>query len=162
MDENGTWELLERVWAGAAPEALAAREALLTGGGDRVEAAAVLEAHLPGFLARLREACEGASSAELAAHDAVVERALWELDREDVHAVLDGSDDGFLYARGFVVALGRRYWEAVLADPEVGVEDAECERMCYFFAHLHDEAFGGWPPRTGISRETGSNAAGWA
>jgi hypothetical protein len=34
----------------------------------------------------------------------VLERTLYDIDRADIQAVTDGSDDGFLYARGFVVA----------------------------------------------------------
>jgi hypothetical protein len=38
----------------------------------------------------------------------------------------------------------------------MAVMDAECEEMCYFFAHLHDERFGRYPHTgSGISRETG-------
>ncbi|MET8089612.1 hypothetical protein [Micromonospora sp. NPDC005220] len=49
--------------------------------------------------------------------DPVVERKLHDIDREDIHEVTDGSDDGFLYARGFIVALGRAYYEAVRTRP---------------------------------------------
>jgi hypothetical protein len=60
------------------------------------------------------------------------------------------------------VALGRRYYEAVAADPRLAVLDAECEEMCYFFAQLHKERFGTWPATgSGISRESASNQAGW-
>jgi hypothetical protein len=45
----------------------------------------------------------------------------------------------------------------------MGVPDAECEEMCYFFAHLYRERFGDFPDTgSGISRESCSNQAGWA
>ena len=48
------------------------------------------------------------------------------------------------------------------ADPEMGVPYAECEEMCYFFAHLSRERFGKFPDTgSGISREPGSNLTGW-
>jgi hypothetical protein len=56
---------------------------------------------------------------ELTSLDRVVERKLYDLDREDVHEVTDGSDDGFLYARGFIVAMGKDFYGAVLANPSV-------------------------------------------
>ena len=65
----------------------------------------------------LKELCEDMSSAELTDLDRVVERKLHDLDRADVHAVVGGSDDGFLYARGFIVGSGREAYYAVLADP---------------------------------------------
>ncbi|WP_440098606.1 hypothetical protein [Streptosporangium sp. H16] len=41
--------------------------------------------------------------------------------------------------------------------------DAECEEMCYFFAHLHRERHGPFPKTgSGISRESFSNPAGWS
>lgn len=91
-----------------------------------------------------------------------VERRLYDIDRADIQAVTGGSDDGFLYARGFVVALGRDFYAAVAEDPKKAVPDAECEKMCYFFAHLHNERYGTFPD-TGskISRESCSNPAGW-
>jgi hypothetical protein len=47
-------------------------------------------------------------------------------------------------------------------DPEMGVPFAECEEMCYFFAHLSREQFGHFPGTgSGISRESGSNLTGW-
>jgi hypothetical protein len=35
-----------------------------------------------------------------------------------------------LYARGFIVAMGRDFYDAVAGDPEVAVHHAECEEMC--------------------------------
>ena|SRR6266568_983875 len=65
--------------------------------------------------------------------------------------------------RGFIVAMGRDFYDAVVSDPEMAVLDAECEGMCYFFAHLHRERFGEFPERGyGISRGSCSNAIGWA
>ncbi|HTJ32371.1 MAG TPA: hypothetical protein VL738_04015 [Dactylosporangium sp.] len=44
----------------------------------------------------------------------------------------------------------------------MAIDDAECEAMCYFFAHLHDERFGGFPDTgSGISRESVRNTAHW-
>ena len=82
---------------------------------------------------------------ELVAPDRVVERKLWEIDRAGVHAVIGGSDDGFLCARGFTVAMGREFHNCVAGDPRMGAPWAECEGMCYFFAHLHHERFGAFP-----------------
>ncbi len=59
--------------------------------------------------------------------------------------------------------MGRDFYDAVVSDPEMAVLDAECEGMCYFFAHLHRERFGEFPERGyGISRGSCSNAIGWA
>jgi hypothetical protein len=76
--------------------------------------------------------------------------------------IVDGSADGFLYARGFIVALGRDYYDAVDADPAKAIIDCELESMCYFFAHLQERKHGTWPETgSGISRESAANPAGW-
>lgn len=58
--------------------------------------------------------------------------------------------------------MGRDFYDAVASDPEAAVLDAECEEMCYFFAHLYCERFGEFPETgSGISRESCSNTTGW-
>jgi len=96
------------------------------------------------------------TAAELTCLDRVAERKLWEIDRAGIHAVTGGSDDGFLYARGFIVAMGREFYDAVCDNPQMAVPSAECEDICYFFAHIHRERFGDYPETgSGISREPG-------
>lgn len=146
------WALIETAWerTGSAD----ARDALLGGDYDHDL--------LDRFIDALRSLSTDFTSAELTALDRVAERALYEIDRADIQAITDGSDDGFLYARGFIVAMGREHYDAVRADPEVAVPDAECEELCYFFAHLHDKLYDGFPETgSGISRESASNPLGW-
>lgn len=96
------WGLLEAAWALAGPETNAARLALSEAPAG--ESAGIDEA-LSGFLERLTASCVAFSSEELTELDRVLERKLYDIDREDIHEFTDGSDDGFLYARGFIVAL---------------------------------------------------------
>lgn len=163
-EEARFWAMLENAWAGLGPgpnevrRALAKRDVSV----EAFEEAAELEEHLPSVLRALVAASAGLSAEELTALDRVVERKLYEIDRADVQAVTDGSDDGFLYARGFIVVLGQEFYEAVARDPRVAVPDAECEAFCYFFARLHADRFGDHPETgSGISRESVSNPAGW-
>ncbi|MFD0201479.1 MULTISPECIES: DUF4240 domain-containing protein [Saccharothrix] len=163
-EEARFWAMLEDAWAGLGPgpndvrRALAKRDVSL----DAFEEAAELEEHLDAVLRALARACEALSAEELTALDRVAERKLYEIDRADVQEVTDGSDDGFLYARGFILALGQEFYEAVARDPRVAVVDAECEAFCYFFAHVHEARFGDYPETgSGISRQSVSNPAGW-
>jgi len=162
-EEDRFWELVEVAWSRLGDEPAALRRELLDRDpGEEAEEPYAVEEWLDPFLDSLRAASEGLSREELEDLDRVVERKLYELDREDIHEVTDGSDDGFLYCRGFIVALGREFFDAVSRDPRFAVLDAECESMCYFFANLHHERFGGWPETgSAISRESTSNAAGW-
>jgi hypothetical protein len=159
-DESRFWSLIESAWERVGDEPSARRKALIERESD-TEAYALLE-YLDPFLENLHALSEGLSSTELTDLDRVLERKLYDIDRADIQEITDGSDDGFLYCRGFIVAMGREFYEAVAADPTVAIVDADCESMCYFFTHLHNDEFGDYPAtESGISRESGSNQAGW-
>lgn len=176
-DEERLWALIEQAWSGAGESVNAARHALATRppvprtaetDTDQTEdplgrqLMATVDAAGDAFIQQLRDLAAELSSPELTALDRVVERRLYDLDREEVHDVTDGSDDGFLYARGFILAVGRDFYAAVDADPRLAVLDADLEAMCYLFAHVHEQKFGAWPESgSGISRETCQNPTGW-
>lgn len=172
-DEDRFWALVEEAWSQADGAVNAARRTLATrtpavpdDGSeeeDGTELMAIVDRAGDAFIETLRGLCTELSSAELTALDRVVERKLHDIDREDIHEFTDGSDDGFLYARGFIVAAGRDYYTAVAADPRLAVLDCELEAMCYLFAHLHQKKYGTWPAtESGISRESCSNKSGWS
>jgi len=102
-DEAGFWALLEAAWTPLGPDVLQARQALaVRPAGSRADTS-VLAGALQAFLGILTGHCRGLSADELISLDRVLERKLYDIDRADIHAVTGGSDDGFLYARGFVV-----------------------------------------------------------
>ncbi len=160
--EERLWALLESAWSRLRPEVNQARRALASRAPGSDADTTLIDRSLDAMLANLTDDCAALSGEELTDLDRVVERRLYDIDREDIQEVTDGSDDGFLYARGFIVALGRDFYQAVARDPEMAVMDAECEEMCYFFAHLHQDRFGDFPRTgSGISRESCMNLAGW-
>ncbi|MET8089609.1 DUF4240 domain-containing protein [Micromonospora sp. NPDC005220] len=166
-DEARLWALIESAWAELGAEPAALRQALVerdpAGDDDDDDPSSAIDDWLDRFLDHLGRLTVELTGPELTDLDRVVERKLHDIDREEIHEVTDGSDDGFLYARGFIVALGRAYYDAVLADPSMALPDAECEGMCYFFAHLHNDRFASWPETgSGISRESFGNPAGWS
>lgn len=124
------------------------------------EAADVLSESLDEVTASLREALEELSADDLLAFDRILERKLYDIDRADIQKHTGGSDDGFLYARGFIVIAGKDYYDAVNTKPQIAMMDVECEEMCYISWNIHTENFGE-APKSEISRETGSNKAGW-
>jgi hypothetical protein len=161
-DEEGRfWSLIEQAWRslGEEPDTLrrriAARE---LAGEDAYE----IDEFLEEFLEKLGDLTADLTDEELVDLDRVLERKLYDIDRAEIQAITDGSDDGFLYCRGFIVAIGREFYDAVNADPTAAILDAECEEMCYFFAHAFSDRHGDFPETgSGISRESVSNAAGW-
>lgn len=160
MNEKRFWSMIEAAWnsAGGKSESrqqLAEGE-LSVGGAYSLEETLVEE-----VVPALREQLDALPADELLAFDRILERKLYDIDRADIHERTDGSDDGFLYCRGFIVGMGRGYYETVSTNPDRAVVDAACEAMCYLSWHLYHDRFGEMPP-SGISRETQSNSAGWA
>ena len=65
------------------------------------------------------------------------------------------SDDGFEYFRGWLIAKGRSYFEAALADPVRAADGAEpdaneCEDMLYVAAQAYKAKTGGYPPKSDL------------
>jgi hypothetical protein len=158
MDESRFWSLIESAWQAVGGK-LKDRERLAAGKLSDEKAEALAEA-LEEVIPALQTQLDLLPEDELLAFDRILERKLYDIDRADVHEHLDGSDDGFLYGRGFVVAAGKGYYDAVNRNPTVAIMDLECEQMCYLSWHLYGSKFGE-VPQSGISRETCSNDAGW-
>jgi hypothetical protein len=131
-EDDILWSLIEAAWQRLGPAALAGREALTRRapepGSDE------FARWLDGMVENLRDDCAALSDAELLALDQTMDLRLDELDRPDIYEVVEGSDDGFLYRRAFIVARGREFHAAVLADPETAVDEAECEDFLYVFS----------------------------
>lgn len=158
MDEERFWSMIEDAWHAAGGKVLA-RLRLAEGKLCEDRADALADA-LEDFIPALQSALEKLGAADLLAFDRILERKLYQLDRAEIQEATDGSDDGFLYARGFIVAAGRAYFEAVDRRPSIAMMDLACEEVCYLPAAIHERKFGA-VPASGICRESGSNAAGW-
>ena len=159
MDESRFWTIIQGAWASVGGYQ-ATRRQLAQGISDD-EAVRELEGALDEVMRALEAALELLDAPELLTFDRILERKLYDIDRAEVHEATDGSDDGFLYARGFIVALGQEFYEAVNANPSKALMDFDCEAMCYPSRWLYEQKFGEMPA-SGISRESVSNQAGWA
>ena len=95
----------------------------------------------------------------------ILECKLYELDRKDIHNYIGGSDDGFLYHRGFIVGMGKEYYYSILHTPSKGTSWLSSEDFAYMtraiYHKLHVKADNMAIFNEGISRETGSNKDGW-
>lgn len=162
MDEATFWAMIETAWKAAGKDGKAkTRQKLAQGKLSDDEAEELVDAVEEDVIPALDDQLQELSAADLLAFDRILEKKLYDIDRAEVQEHTDGSDDGFLYARGFIVAAGKGYYDAVNAKPSTAMIDLECEEMCYISWHLYEEKFGE-APKSGISRETGSNKAGWA
>ena len=159
MDESKFWSMIETAWTKVRNTAKA-RQKLVLGQLSEDKALDLEEKIGQTVITALAEMLRELSAEHLLTFDRILEQKLHDIDREDIHERTDGSDDGFLYCRGFIVAAGREFYDAVVNRPEVAVADAECEEMCYISLHIYEEKFGEMPP-SGVSRESFGNPAGW-
>ena len=92
-----------------------------------------------------------------------LEERLYNLDRKAIHEATESNDESFVYARCFIIAVGRAYYDAVDADPSKAVPDAEAEGFGFtaysVFADRFDEDF---KPNSSHNIGTRSNKAGWS
>jgi hypothetical protein len=159
MDNDRFWRLIEEGWEAAGGKTKS-RQKLAEGKLSEEKAEELVETCDDEVIPALQNLLDQLSAEELLAFDRILERKLYDIDRADVQEHTDGSDDGFLYARGFIVAAGRAYYEAVHAKPSIAMSDLECEQMCYLPQELYEGKFGEAPPSE-ISRESCSNEAAW-
>jgi hypothetical protein len=159
MNEAKFWLMIEAAWETVG--GLKQARAQLAAGGVPEETVDDLQMALEEVIPALRTKLGQLSAEDLLQFDRILERKLFDLDREEVHDVTDGSDDGFLYARGFIVSMGPAFYEAVNRKPSLALLDSECEEMCYLSVHVYKRKYGDFP-KSDICRETGSNKAGWA
>jgi Protein of unknown function (DUF4240) len=155
MEENRFWAIIETAWQAVGGQA-EMRQDLASGKLSAEQAEALVES-LEAVTLALQTKLSQLSAANLLAFDRILEQKLYDIDRAEIQEQTDGSDDGFLYARGFIVAAGQGYYDAVNAQPAVALTDLECEDICYLPLQIYEDKFGEMPP-SGISRESGSNS----
>jgi hypothetical protein len=156
MDETRFWSMIAAAWPTTA-QAISCRQMAFA---NELEDSGDLYRFQKQMLANLTISLNLLDADELLTFDRILERKLYDIDRADIQEYTDGSDDGFLYCRGFIVSMGQEYYEVVKADPSRALMDAEFEEFCYHSYWLYNEKYGPVPP-SDISRETGSNAPGW-
>ena len=105
MDDERFWAIIESAWRGIDGQAAARRK--LARGKLSEDGADELAESLEEFLSAMKERLDELSADELLAFDRILEQKLYHIDRAEIQEQTDGSDDGFLYARGFIVAAGR-------------------------------------------------------
>ncbi len=98
---------------------------------------------------------------DVAAFGETLAEKLFRLDRRELADALEGGDDGFLGARCFVVAMGREYFEKVLADPTQAVPGPELEKLTLLVTSIWRHRFNLDPPAPKYAIETGTNLDEW-
>jgi hypothetical protein len=160
MNEQNFWKLIESAWATVPLLDELRREALKTNQADLFEGLSF------GLDDEVSEALEERlcelDKEDLTRFNHLMEEKLFRLDREEIHRHTDGSDDGFLYCRGFIVGMGEQYYNLVLANPSKATTDAEAESIPFVGYQVYEDQFGEAFPRESVYPiASGSNPDGW-
>lgn len=70
-----------------------------------------------------------------------LEEKLYQIDREEMHKYIGGSDDGFLYGRCFILAMGKEYFEMIDKDPKKAKYSLEAEGFGFEAYILYEKIF---------------------
>jgi hypothetical protein len=160
MTEARFWDLIEWAWKDSPKLELRRADAVTTNDEDLLEDLVwPLQSEIcENYIDRLSDL----SKDELTAFIRIFEEKLYKIDRQEIHEYTDGSDDGFLYCRCFIVAMGQRYYEMVDADPSAAAFDLDAERFGFAAYDIYEEKFDEEFDRGRIHNiESGSNADGW-
>ena len=133
------WQIIEKAWE-ANPVANEARlNALATKEKNTI---AKLEKYTGLITKSLESELLKLTKEDLAKFIFFVEKKLYEIDREDIHRYTDGSDDGFYYARGFILGLGYEHYNLVNNNPSKVAYDVEFFEICFIGYVIYKEKYG--------------------
>ncbi|MDO1445701.1 DUF4240 domain-containing protein [Rhodocytophaga aerolata] len=160
MNEQKFWEIIEASWEKLPMLNGMRQEALQTNEPDLFEGLSFgLEDEV---VEELEQQLAQLSKEDLTKFIRIMEEKLHNIDREEIHAHTDGSDDGFLYCRGFIVGMGERYYTFIDQNPTKAMLDTEAESVCFAGYEVYQSRFGEEFERNTIHRtESGSNPHGW-
>ncbi|MGN7822200.1 DUF4240 domain-containing protein [Chitinophaga sp. 22536] len=160
MNEANFWQLIETAWS-VSPELNAARRlALRTNDPFLLES---LSYELTDVIGEnLRQVLQTLDKASLASFLLTMEQKLYHIDRQEVQQYTDGSDDGFLYCRCFIVGMGEAYYNGIDSNPALATMDVEADSIGFIGYEVYLEKFNESFPRNSIyCIESGSNRKGW-
>eukprot|EP00743_Colponemidia_sp_Colp-15_P005076 GILK01005465.1.p1 GENE.GILK01005465.1~~GILK01005465.1.p1 ORF type:complete len:174 (-),score=34.63 GILK01005465.1:226-714(-) len=159
METSKFWSLLESSFH-KKEEMERIRDILFQGDRLSGEDESLLMSLLSKMNENLSQKLEHLPAEELLQVDRIIERLLYGIDLAELHYHTEGDHEGFLAARGFIVAMGEDYYKSILEDPSFAMQGFRFEPICWCAYTLYEKKFGP-VPKSAISRESNSNVAGW-
>lgn len=160
MTEQEFWKIIESSWADS-PEINQSRVKALQKNDEGLleELSGELEETIvDNYQKRLHALDKGNLTALL--H--ILEEKLYHIDREEIHEYTDGSDDGFLYCRCFILGMGEQYYKMIDKNPSKAMMDLEAEKFGFAAYEVYEEKFGEEFDRNTIHNiESCSNEENW-
>ena len=136
----------------------------------KIDRSALRDGDDDGAVEPLIEALAEYPEPEIKEFESILAQCLYDIDGEnyaDQAGESGQSGDGFLYARCYVVARGKKHYDAVKADPAKMPKslDEWCESLLYVAQRAWAAATGedeeSWDHDAPVSYETGCNKANW-
>jgi hypothetical protein len=161
IDERFMWQMIELAWtkaeaSHAEKQAGSLRETILGGGIEDYDVA------MRPFCWALDDLLtETVTKDGLLSFAQSFETQLFALDREDLCAHIGLGDDGFLDARGFIIAMGEAYFRRVTRAPRTALARASVEQAYMAVIRAYETRNREPYPRFGIRVTTGSNLDAW-
>ena len=161
MNLTEFWGLIERAWS-MEPELLEQRKkAIASNKESQLEKLAnIIEDELVDPYEELLYALD---RDELSSFIRTWEERMYHIDRKEIQQHTDGSDDGFLYVRCFIIAMGQTYYDSIDTNPALAKEGLEAEGFGFTAYSVYQDKFDeDFKRGSKHAIETGSNKEGWA
>lgn len=153
------WRLIERTWEKSGRNQDRKKAVVSNNETTLEELSGFIEED---FLSVYRSELAALDRAALTSYLHLLEELLYRIDRREIHEHTDGSDDGFLYCRCFILAMGEDYYNGIDQRPAKATFDLEAEGFGFAAYRVYEERFAEEFERNSIhSIESGSNAEGW-
>ncbi|MFQ6602896.1 DUF4240 domain-containing protein [Flavobacterium sp. C3NV] len=161
MTEDKFWEIIELSWADSPALYKLRAECLKNNDAEILEQ---LSDELQGYILKnYNKRLLELNKEDLTKFILISEERLYNIDREEIHEYTDGSDDGFLYCRCFILGMGKEYYNIIDKDPSKATFDLEAEIFGFSAYSVYEENFGEEFDRYSIHCiESFSNENGWS
>ncbi|NIG53684.1 DUF4240 domain-containing protein [Chitinophaga sp. Cy-1792] len=160
MTEQQFWSIIDAAWKDIPPADVLRKTGLKTNEPDLIfELSEILSSDVALYLKKRLLALEKPA---LVAFIRIMEAKLHQIDREEIHFYTDGSDDGFLYCRGFIVGMGEEYFRMIDSNPAKATCDAEAEEISFIGYAAYSENFGHEFSRDENDIISGNPSEGWS
>ena len=159
MEDKKFWVLIENTW-GKSGKNEDRKKAIESNDEEALEELSeFIENELIDFYQR---ELEKLGKDDFTAYIHFLEKKLYQIDREEIHEHTDGSDDGFLYCRCFILAMGKEYYNMIDESPSKAKFDLEAEGFGFEAYISYEKKFSEEFKRNSIHCiESCSNPKGW-
>lgn len=159
MEEEQFWKIIEQFWEDS-PQIKKLRDEAKDNEASLEQLSYKLEEDITeNYIKRLSKL----GKEELTEFIHFLEERIYHIDRKEIHTYTDGSDDGFLYCKCFILGMGKDYYNSIDNNPSKAKFDLEAEGFGFSAYQVYEELFNEEFDRySSHSMESCSNSNGWS